>query len=256
MHRKVLVRIVVLLMVSTLGAQTPSTVERELIKLENDWATAWQKKDAAFLQKLWADEYLNTDQDGNTFTKLQDLANVADRGTSMTSFALTDLKVHVYGDMAVVTGLNTVKGTFTLLKPSGHNNYYGLVFGGSDLDNAKQSYTYFLVAQDGTFLVKKRDGDGSTQNVVTLVMHALNAAGRDRLTRQTVNSSGRLRMLHSYSVDPGGARTEASSERSGSGLHWATCSLGTVAHDRDEARRRRDARRLLRAPGRSSAADS
>jgi hypothetical protein len=64
------------------------------------------------------------------------------------------------------SGNYTVKGTFTLLKPSGHTNYYGLVFGGSDLDNAKQNYTYFLVAQDGTWLVKKRNGDAATDNVL------------------------------------------------------------------------------------------
>ena len=57
------------------------------------------------------------------------------------------------------TGNYTVKGSFTLLKPSGHNNYYGIVFGGSDLEGAKQAYTYFLVAQDGSWLVKKRDGE-------------------------------------------------------------------------------------------------
>ena len=65
-----------------------------------------------------------------------------------------------------VSGNYTLKGTFTLLKPSGHTNYYGLVFGGSDLDNAKQTYTYFLVAQDGTWLVKKRNGDTATDNVL------------------------------------------------------------------------------------------
>jgi len=65
-----------------------------------------------------------------------------------------------------VSGNYTLKGSFTLLKPSGHTNYYGLVFGGSDLDNAKQSYTYFLVAQDGTWLVKKRTGDTATDNVL------------------------------------------------------------------------------------------
>ena len=64
------------------------------------------------------------------------------------------------------TGNYTIKGTFVLQKPSGHTNYYGLVFGGSDLDNAKQSYTYFLVAQDGTWLVKKRAGDATTDNVL------------------------------------------------------------------------------------------
>ena len=36
------------------------------------------------------------------------------------------------------TGNYTVKATFTLLQPSNHTNYYGIVFGGSDLDNAKQ----------------------------------------------------------------------------------------------------------------------
>lgn len=63
------------------------------------------------------------------------------------------------------SGTYTVKGTFTLLKPSNHTNYYGLIFGGSDLDNAKQSYTYFLVAQDGTWLVKKREGDANATDV-------------------------------------------------------------------------------------------
>jgi hypothetical protein len=60
------------------------------------------------------------------------------------------------------SGNYTLKGTFTLLKPSGHTNYYGLVFGGSNLDGATQNYTYFLVAQDGTWLVKKRDGEATS----------------------------------------------------------------------------------------------
>src|SRR5262249_28101351 len=71
------------------------------------------------------------------------------------------------------TGTYTVKGEFTLMKPSGHNNYYGLVFGGSDLDNGKQSYTYFLVAQDGTWLIKKMSGDN---NATTVVAKTPNAA--------------------------------------------------------------------------------
>ncbi len=55
-------------------------------------------------------------------------------------------------------GAYTLKGTFTLLKPSGHTNYYGLVFGGSSLEGAEQSYLYFVVAQDGTWLIKSRNG--------------------------------------------------------------------------------------------------
>jgi len=64
-----------------------------------------------------------------------------------------------------VAGAYSLKGTFTLMKPSGHTNYYGLVFGGSDLEGPKQAYLYFLVAQDGTWLVKRRDGE-ATQDVL------------------------------------------------------------------------------------------
>ena len=64
------------------------------------------------------------------------------------------------------SGAYTVKGTFTLLKPSNHTNYYGLIFGGSDRDGPNQAYTYFLVAQDGTWLVKKREGDANTSDVM------------------------------------------------------------------------------------------
>lgn len=87
--------------------------------------------------------------------------------TMGTGFHATNPQAAVFWNPAnTATGAYTVRGTFTLEKPSGHTNYYGLIFGGSDLDNAKQSYTYFLIAQDGTWLIKKRAGDADTQNVV------------------------------------------------------------------------------------------
>jgi len=57
------------------------------------------------------------------------------------------------------TGNYTLKGTFTLVKPSNHTHYYGLVFGGNALDGPSQTYTYFLVAQNGSFLIKQRSGE-------------------------------------------------------------------------------------------------
>ena len=77
------------------------------------------------------------------------------------------------------SGAYTVKGTFTLMKPSGHTNYYGLVFGGSDLDGAQQKYAYFLVAQDGTYLVKKRDGDATADVVKKTPSDAVKKPGGD-----------------------------------------------------------------------------
>ena len=87
--------------------------------------------------------------------------------TMGSGFHATNPQAAVYWNPAsAASGAYTLKGTFTLMKPSGHTNYYGLVFGGSDLEGPQQKYLYFLVAQNGSFLVKRRDGDATTENVV------------------------------------------------------------------------------------------
>ncbi len=52
--------------------------------------------------------------------------------------------------------------------------------------------------------------DGSTINVVTHVVTALNQSGRDKLTRRRLSHAGRKRVMHAYSVDAKGRRSEAS----------------------------------------------
>jgi hypothetical protein len=56
------------------------------------------------------------------------------------------------------TGAYTVTASFTQLEPAAHPEAYGLFVGGSGLDGADQKYTYFVVRQDGKFLIKKRAG--------------------------------------------------------------------------------------------------
>lgn len=81
-------------------------------------------------------------------------------------FHATNPQAAVYWNPAsTAAGAYTLKATFTLMKPSGHTNYYGLVFGGSGLEGPQQRYLYFTVAQDGTWLLKRRDGDASTATV-------------------------------------------------------------------------------------------
>jgi hypothetical protein len=77
-------------------------------------------------------------------------------------FHATNPQAATYWNPAnTASGTYTLKGTFTLMQPSGHNNYYGLVFGGSNLDGGQEAYTYFVVAQNGTWLIKKRDGSSA-----------------------------------------------------------------------------------------------
>ncbi|MBI3493268.1 MAG: hypothetical protein HY047_16035 [Acidobacteria bacterium] len=86
--------------------------------------------------------------------------------TMGTGFHATNPQAAVYWNPKnTASGAYTLKGTFTLMKPSSHTNYYGLVFGGADLEGPNQTYVYFMVAQDGTWLLKHRAGDATTHEV-------------------------------------------------------------------------------------------
>jgi hypothetical protein len=74
------------------------------------------------------------------------------------------------------TGTFSLKAQFTLLKPSDHTNYYGLVFGASGLDGPQQTYLYFMVAQDGTWIVKRRSG-AATEDIGKMSSSAVRTPG-------------------------------------------------------------------------------
>ncbi|MEQ1573817.1 MAG: hypothetical protein ABL993_06175 [Vicinamibacterales bacterium] len=83
------------------------------------------------------------------------------------------------------TGNYTLRGTFNLMKPSGHVNFYGLIFGGAQLDGAAETYAYFLVGQNGTFLVRQRAGEQVTDIQPRKAHDAIRRPGADgRSTNQ------------------------------------------------------------------------
>jgi hypothetical protein len=98
--------------------------------------------------------------DRSTAASDPDAAGIVKFVTMGSGFHATNPQAAVYWNPSnTVTGAYTVKATFRLVRPSNHTNYYGLIIGGSNLDGPKQSYIYFMVAQDGTWLIKRRDGN-------------------------------------------------------------------------------------------------
>lgn len=80
-------------------------------------------------------------------------------------FHITTPQAAVFWNAAnTASGNYTLKATFKLNKSTGFLEYYGLIFGGSDLAGAGQQYLYFVITDDGTWLVKRRMG-GSAQEV-------------------------------------------------------------------------------------------
>jgi hypothetical protein len=56
-------------------------------------------------------------------------------------------------------GRYTVRTTFTQNRAAQHPEAYGIFVGGRDLEGPNQAYLYFLVRQDGRFLIKRRAGN-------------------------------------------------------------------------------------------------
>jgi hypothetical protein len=84
------------------------------------------------------------------------------------------------------SGAYTVKATFNLVKPASHSCYYGLIFGGSNLDGPDQAYLYFQIDQFGTWLVKSRTGSATAQLSAKTPNDAVKKPGADGTSTNTL----------------------------------------------------------------------
>jgi ketosteroid isomerase-like protein len=89
-----------------------SQVEQELMQIERDLAKASIGHDTAMLERMEADDYTFTTPEGSVITKAEDIAGLKSGDFKAESHDLTDMKVRVYGDTAIVTGLNTMKASY------------------------------------------------------------------------------------------------------------------------------------------------
>jgi ketosteroid isomerase-like protein len=87
-------------------------MEEELLKLEDEFARAVASNNADALDKLLADDWIIVEPDGSIIDKARFLEVIRSGALSHESMKSTDLKVRVYGNTAVVTGLTTSKGKF------------------------------------------------------------------------------------------------------------------------------------------------
>ena len=89
---------------------TPTEDEQALLKLEQDWGDATMKGDVAFVDRSEAEEYVYTDPNGQLSNKKDSLEAAKGGAAKISSFKIRDVKVHVYGDSAVLTGQTQLKG--------------------------------------------------------------------------------------------------------------------------------------------------
>jgi ketosteroid isomerase-like protein len=94
-----------------LGSAWAQSDEEQLKKLETDRAAAAVKGDVATIEKQTSDDYTFINLYGQMSDKSQ-MVNAFKTGrTKLTSDEVSDMKVRVYGDTAVITGKVDVAGT-------------------------------------------------------------------------------------------------------------------------------------------------
>jgi ketosteroid isomerase-like protein len=87
-------------------------VEQTLMKFERDATAALLKRDVAGFGRVLSDDAVMTSPDGTPQTKAQLLADVKSGDLVIESSEISDMKVRVYGDAAVVTYSTTDKGKY------------------------------------------------------------------------------------------------------------------------------------------------
>ena len=87
-------------------------MQEELLKLENEFAQAVTNNDADAVDGFLADDWIIVDPDGGIIDKARFLGVIKSGALSHEMMESTDLRVRLYGNTAVVTGLTTTKGKF------------------------------------------------------------------------------------------------------------------------------------------------
>ena len=84
----------------------------ELMQLERDIGRANVERDAAFFERVEADEFVFTDSSGGLTTKKEDVDGVRkppNPDVKLLAYDVDDMQVRLYGEAAVVTGRVTTK---------------------------------------------------------------------------------------------------------------------------------------------------
>ena len=105
----------VLLVLGWLGqasAQQSDPRESKLLVLERLWNEAQVNRDSAALDALVAQRFVNTEYDGEVSDKTKFLSDVRDPLFKPTAANIQDVKVNIFGETAVITGIYHTKGTY------------------------------------------------------------------------------------------------------------------------------------------------
>lgn len=94
-----------------LQAQEKSPDADRVLALEKKWTVAYKDRDISILSSLLMEDFAITVEDGSTYGKAGYISHSADTSVRVEVAELSELKVHMHGNVAVVTGAYHEIGT-------------------------------------------------------------------------------------------------------------------------------------------------
>ena len=108
MKRMIAVGLIAVCFAST--GRSQEAAKKELTDLEYKMNEATVKKDRDFLERAYADDYYCVHSNGSAMDKATELAKTMAASSAWTDFALDDVAIRIYGDVAILTARLTLKG--------------------------------------------------------------------------------------------------------------------------------------------------
>ena len=117
MRTMLVISVLLLAALITARAQEPAKlpqeagVEQAIRQIDNERIQAQIKADAAALDRIYADDFIGIGPSGTVRTKPEVIADFTSRSLTFQSIVTDEVRVRVYGDTAVETGLSTMVGS-------------------------------------------------------------------------------------------------------------------------------------------------
>jgi ketosteroid isomerase-like protein len=102
-----------LCLLATLAVNLPAQEKSDastVRALEEKWTESYKQHNIDILSSLLAEDFVITIEDGSVYSKAGYISHSADASTHVQIAELSDLKVRIHGDTAIVTGAYHEKG--------------------------------------------------------------------------------------------------------------------------------------------------
>lgn len=95
---------------NVVGLDNQSPDSSRVLALEKEWNEVYKRSDVRRMDELLADDYIITIEDGSTFSKPGYIAHNGNATVRVEVSEMSELKVRMHGNTAVVTGAYYEKG--------------------------------------------------------------------------------------------------------------------------------------------------